>query len=60
MDCRDVNAETNQTACVGKQHSNNFLQVRDEAVNALVEIYRHVGERVRHDLSKKDIAPTRY
>uniref|UniRef100_A0A8D3CET0 Cytoplasmic linker associated protein 1a n=1 Tax=Scophthalmus maximus TaxID=52904 RepID=A0A8D3CET0_SCOMX len=29
-------------------------QVRDAAMSSLVEIYRHVGERVRMDLSKKD------
>uniref|UniRef100_A0A5F8H1P3 CLIP-associating protein 1 n=1 Tax=Monodelphis domestica TaxID=13616 RepID=A0A5F8H1P3_MONDO len=27
-------------------------QVRDSAINSLVEIYRHVGERVRADLNK--------
>uniref|UniRef100_A0AAY5EJX3 TOG domain-containing protein n=1 Tax=Electrophorus electricus TaxID=8005 RepID=A0AAY5EJX3_ELEEL len=30
-------------------------QVRDSAMNCLVEIYRHVGERVRVDLSKKGL-----
>uniref|UniRef100_A0A8C6JQW7 Uncharacterized protein n=1 Tax=Melopsittacus undulatus TaxID=13146 RepID=A0A8C6JQW7_MELUD len=30
-------------------------QVRDAAINSLVEIYRHVGERVRADLSKKGL-----
>uniref|UniRef100_A0A8C2AIZ2 Cytoplasmic linker associated protein 1 n=1 Tax=Cyprinus carpio TaxID=7962 RepID=A0A8C2AIZ2_CYPCA len=30
-------------------------QVRDGAMNCLVEIYRHVGERVRVDLGKKGI-----
>uniref|UniRef100_A0AAY4D3I3 TOG domain-containing protein n=1 Tax=Denticeps clupeoides TaxID=299321 RepID=A0AAY4D3I3_9TELE len=30
-------------------------QVRDGAMNCLVEIYRHVGERVRMDLSKKGL-----
>ncbi|KPP61410.1 hypothetical protein Z043_120494, partial [Scleropages formosus] len=30
-------------------------QVRDVAMNCLVEIYRHVGERVRIDLSKKGL-----
>ncbi|XP_063424882.1 CLIP-associating protein 1-A-like isoform X7 [Mytilus trossulus] len=30
-------------------------QVRDEAVNTLCEIYRHVGEKVRQDLAKKGI-----
>jgi len=28
-------------------------QVREAAVNSLVEIYRHVGEKVRHDLKNK-------
>ncbi|XP_078254426.1 CLIP-associating protein 2 isoform X24 [Rhinoraja longicauda] len=28
-------------------------QVRDTAMNAMVEIYRHVGEKVRADLSRK-------
>jgi hypothetical protein len=32
-----------------------FLQVRDETVNTLCEIYRHVGEKVRQDLAKKGI-----
>ncbi|XP_052092862.1 CLIP-associating protein 1-A-like isoform X7 [Mytilus californianus] len=32
-------------------------QVRDEAVNTLCEIYRHVGEKVRQDLAKKGIPP---
>uniref|UniRef100_A0A4W3JU44 Cytoplasmic linker associated protein 2 n=1 Tax=Callorhinchus milii TaxID=7868 RepID=A0A4W3JU44_CALMI len=30
-------------------------QVRDTAMNTMVEIYRHVGEKVRSDLSKKGI-----
>ncbi|KAM9820520.1 CLIP-associating protein 1-A-like [Neosynchiropus ocellatus] len=30
-------------------------QVRDGAMNCLVEIYRHVGERVRTDLGKKGL-----
>ncbi|XP_044239177.1 CLIP-associating protein 2 isoform X24 [Ursus arctos] len=34
-------------------------QVRDAAVLAIVEIYRHVGERVRVDLCKRGIPPTR-
>ncbi|XP_064419989.1 CLIP-associating protein 1a isoform X3 [Latimeria chalumnae] len=36
----------------------NF-QVRDAAINSLVEIYRHVGERVRADLSKKGLPQSR-
>ncbi|XP_067888348.1 CLIP-associating protein 2 isoform X3 [Heterodontus francisci] len=34
-------------------------QVRDTAMNALVEIYRHVGEKVRADLSKKGVPQAR-
>ncbi|XP_065108097.1 CLIP-associating protein 1a isoform X19 [Paramisgurnus dabryanus] len=34
-------------------------QVRDAAMNSLVEIYRHVGERVRIDLSKKGLPQSR-
>ncbi|XP_075904696.1 CLIP-associating protein 1-B-like isoform X4 [Nelusetta ayraudi] len=34
-------------------------QVRDQAMNCLVEIYRHVGERVRIDLGKKGLPQSR-
>ncbi|XP_036075854.1 CLIP-associating protein 2 isoform X20 [Rousettus aegyptiacus] len=34
-------------------------QVRDAAILAIVEIYRHVGEKVRADLSKRGISPAR-
>ncbi|XP_032423938.1 CLIP-associating protein 1a isoform X19 [Xiphophorus hellerii] len=34
-------------------------QVRDSAMSCLVEIYRHVGERVRLDLSKKGLPQSR-
>ncbi|CAI5638637.1 unnamed protein product [Oreochromis niloticus] len=34
-------------------------QVRDGAMNCLVEIYRHVGERVRIDLGKKGLPQSR-
>ncbi|KAM9328822.1 CLIP-associating protein 1-B-like [Pholidichthys leucotaenia] len=34
-------------------------QVRDVAMNCLVEIYRHVGERVRIDLGKKGLPQSR-
>ncbi|CAF1213547.1 unnamed protein product, partial [Didymodactylos carnosus] len=30
-------------------------QVRQQAIDTLVEIYRHVGEKVRSDISKRDI-----
>lgn len=43
-------------------NENGFLcfQVRDGAMSCLVEIYRHVGERVRMDLSKKGLPQSRY
>ncbi|CAL8378280.1 unnamed protein product, partial [Boreogadus saida] len=34
-------------------------QVRDGAINSLVEIYKHVGERVRMDLTKKGLPQSR-
>ncbi|XP_041925892.1 CLIP-associating protein 1a isoform X32 [Alosa sapidissima] len=34
-------------------------QVRDAAMSCLVEIYRHVGERVRTDLTKKGLPQSR-
>ncbi|XP_037381982.1 CLIP-associating protein 2 isoform X10 [Talpa occidentalis] len=34
-------------------------QVRDAAILAIVEIYRHVGEKVRVDLCKRGISPAR-
>ncbi|NXF89194.1 CLAP2 protein, partial [Eubucco bourcierii] len=34
-------------------------QVRDAAILAIVEIYRHVGEKVRLDLTKRGIPPGR-
>ncbi|XP_054537591.1 CLIP-associating protein 2 isoform X29 [Pan troglodytes] len=34
-------------------------QVRDAAILAIVEIYRHVGEKVRMDLYKRGIPPAR-
>ncbi|XP_021373909.1 CLIP-associating protein 1-like isoform X9 [Mizuhopecten yessoensis] len=34
-------------------------QVRETAINTLVEIYRHVGEKVRSDLLKKGISQQR-
>nr|XP_054103272.1 CLIP-associating protein 2 isoform X10 [Callithrix jacchus] len=34
-------------------------QVRDAAISAIVEIYRHVGEKVRMDLYKRGIPPAR-
>ncbi|XP_030886698.1 CLIP-associating protein 1 [Leptonychotes weddellii] len=36
-----------------------MFDVRDAAINSLVEIYRHVGERVRADLSKKGLPQSR-
>ncbi|XP_045153416.1 CLIP-associating protein 2 isoform X16 [Echinops telfairi] len=43
--------------CVLLGDSNS--QVRDAAVLAIVEIYRHVGEKVRVDLCKRGILPAR-
>ncbi|NWX84037.1 CLAP1 protein, partial [Nothoprocta pentlandii] len=34
-------------------------QVRDAAILAIVEVYRHVGEKVRIDLNKRGIPPGR-
>ncbi|XP_069776806.1 CLIP-associating protein 2-like isoform X2 [Narcine bancroftii] len=34
-------------------------QVRDTAMNTMVEIYRHVGEKVRADLSRKGVPQAR-
>ncbi|KFQ96476.1 CLIP-associating protein 2 [Nipponia nippon] len=34
-------------------------QVRDAAILAVVEVYRHVGEKVRIDLTKRGIPPAR-
>ncbi|RVE57780.1 hypothetical protein OJAV_G00202760 [Oryzias javanicus] len=39
--------------------SDPTCQVRDGAMSCLVEIYRHVGERVRTDLSKKGLPQSR-
>jgi len=35
-------------------------QVKEQAGNTLVIIYQHVGERLRSDLVKKDIHPSKY
>ncbi|XP_041589765.1 CLIP-associating protein 2 isoform X19 [Vulpes lagopus] len=43
--------------CILFEDSNS--KVRDAAVLAMVEIYRHVGERVRVDLFKRGIPPAR-
>uniref|UniRef100_A0A8C7VK97 Cytoplasmic linker associated protein 1a n=1 Tax=Oncorhynchus mykiss TaxID=8022 RepID=A0A8C7VK97_ONCMY len=44
--------------CLASQ-SPIFESVRDAAMGCLVEIYRHVGERVRMDLSKKGLPQSR-
>jgi len=36
------------------------VQVKEQASNTLVIIYQHVGDRLRSDLSKKDIHPSKY
>ncbi|XP_031199728.1 CLIP-associating protein 2 isoform X27 [Mastomys coucha] len=43
--------------CVLLGDSNN--QVRNAAVSAIVELYRHGGEKLRIDLCKRDIPPAR-
>lgn len=40
-----------------KSLSDPMATVRDAAFNALVDIYRHVGERLRQDLNKKHQVP---
>jgi HEAT repeat len=42
---------------VAKLLSDPVSSVRDSAFNTLVEIYRFVGERLRHDLIKKQLIP---
>lgn len=61
-----LNASGAQTLTLSKivPHICNLLgdpnsQVRDAAINSLVEIYRHVGERVRADLCKKGLPQSR-
>ncbi|KAF3842726.1 hypothetical protein F7725_001575 [Dissostichus mawsoni] len=44
---------------VGNDFTCCGFQVRDGAMSCLVEIYRHVGERVRMDLSKKGLPQSR-
>ncbi|XP_076985983.1 CLIP-associating protein 2 isoform X3 [Tamandua tetradactyla] len=46
-----------QHLCILFGDSNS--QVRDAAILAIVEIYRHVGEKVRMDLYKRGIPPAR-
>ncbi|XP_035172062.1 CLIP-associating protein 2 isoform X27 [Oxyura jamaicensis] len=43
--------------CAAFSDSNS--QVRDAAIQAIVEIYRHVGEKVQIDLTKRGIPPGR-
>ncbi|NWU86895.1 CLAP2 protein, partial [Onychorhynchus coronatus] len=43
--------------CLAFGDSNS--QVRDAAILAIVEVYRHVGEKVRIDLAKRGIPPGR-
>ncbi|XP_061320388.1 CLIP-associating protein 2 isoform X23 [Pezoporus flaviventris] len=43
--------------CIALGDSNS--QVRDAAILAIVEVYRHVGEKVRLDLTKRGIPPGR-
>lgn len=38
----------------------SFLQVREAATNTLVDVYRHVGDRVRADLGKRGLPAQRW
>uniref|UniRef100_A0A8C5JT65 Cytoplasmic linker associated protein 1 n=1 Tax=Junco hyemalis TaxID=40217 RepID=A0A8C5JT65_JUNHY len=54
-DSKDSVREQDQTLLLKIMEQAANPQVRDAAINSLVEIYRHVGERVRADLSKKGL-----
>uniref|UniRef100_A0A8C4KH92 Cytoplasmic linker associated protein 1 n=1 Tax=Dromaius novaehollandiae TaxID=8790 RepID=A0A8C4KH92_DRONO len=54
-DSKDLVREQDQTLLLKIMEQAANPQVRDAAINSLVEIYRHVGERVRADLSKKGL-----
>uniref|UniRef100_A0A5F8GFV4 Cytoplasmic linker associated protein 1 n=1 Tax=Monodelphis domestica TaxID=13616 RepID=A0A5F8GFV4_MONDO len=51
-DAKDSVREQDQTLLLKMMEQAASPQVRDSAINSLVEIYRHVGERVRADLNK--------
>uniref|UniRef100_A0A8C3LF87 Cytoplasmic linker associated protein 1 n=1 Tax=Chrysolophus pictus TaxID=9089 RepID=A0A8C3LF87_CHRPC len=59
-DSKDSVREQDQTLLLKIMEQAANPQVRDAAINSLVEIYRHVGERVRADLSKKGLPQSRY
>ncbi|ESO05607.1 hypothetical protein HELRODRAFT_77583, partial [Helobdella robusta] len=44
---------------VVKMMEDSSVPVREQAVLTLVEFYRHVGERVRQDICKRDIQPSK-
>uniref|UniRef100_A0A663N3R8 Cytoplasmic linker associated protein 1 n=1 Tax=Athene cunicularia TaxID=194338 RepID=A0A663N3R8_ATHCN len=58
-DSKDSVREQDQTLLLKIMEQAANPQVRDAAINSLVEIYRHVGERVRADLSKKGLPQSR-
>uniref|UniRef100_A0A8C9TQ64 Cytoplasmic linker associated protein 1 n=1 Tax=Scleropages formosus TaxID=113540 RepID=A0A8C9TQ64_SCLFO len=58
-DAKDQVREQDQTLLLKIMEQAANPQVRDGAMNCLVEIYRHVGERVRVDLSKKGLPQSR-
>jgi CLIP-associating protein 1/2 len=43
--------------CIVKLLGDPMAAVRDTALNTLVEVYRHVGDRLRVDLQKKHNVP---
>ncbi|KAI2658953.1 CLIP-associating protein 1-B [Labeo rohita] len=55
---RHKNNRTREAVCFCLISTLN-VYVRDGAMNCLVEIYRHVGERVRMDLGKKGLPQSR-
>lgn len=45
------------TPAVAKLLMDPSSSVRDTALSTLVDLYKHVGERLRHDLQKKNFVP---
>ncbi|ROL52316.1 CLIP-associating protein 1, partial [Anabarilius grahami] len=58
-DAKDQVRDQDQTLLLKIMEQSATPQVRDAAMNCLVEIYRHVGEKVRIDLSKKGLPQSR-
>ncbi|TNN50045.1 CLIP-associating protein 1 [Liparis tanakae] len=58
-DSKDQVRDQDQTVLLKIMEQAASPQVRDGAMSCLVEIYRHVGERVRMDLCKKGLPQSR-